>query len=191
MCFLLVGICSVAHAQATFSVVGGYGVGLTENNYLSLDPNAAWLGRVTMSNSLGFRGFRYNLGLEYGEDVWAMRPVVQGGISMVLFRPSGFIKAATAEDVSYHKTKAYLSIDVNSYHGATPVEDTWLYQWGIEPAVVMGRQLGRQWILTGTASYRMNWCPAYTNFGEVTAYSGVFAHVGLLYSMPPKRYKPN
>jgi hypothetical protein len=177
-------------AQVSWRVVGGWGVGITENRALDVDPAAAWLGRATVSGYLPVPGFRYNLGVEYGEDVWGQRPAVQGGIALVWLNPSGFLKAMTAEDVTYSSIPWFISTDINSFHAAVPYEDTWLYGWGIEPAIVAGRTLSKNMLLTGSVSYRFNYCAPYAQFGTVTSYSGLFLHLGLSFTRGRRFYKP-
>ena len=77
----------------------------------------------------GYPPFRYNIGASFVQDVWAGHPSVTAGISGVFMKPSGFIKAQTAEDVTYITNKWYLSVDINSVRAAIPVDDSWVYQW--------------------------------------------------------------
>lgn len=174
--------------QLTF--VGGYGLGLMENNYTAFDPSALWLGRVSYSNGLGLFGLRYNVGLEYGEDIWGSRPMAQVGLSAVFLRPSGFIRAATAEDVSYNKTKWYLSVDINSYHGVSGLTDTLVYQWGIEPALVLGRPLNRYWLVIGAFSLRHSRIPAYAENHPIYATTNFVGHLGLSWRIHSLAHKP-
>jgi hypothetical protein len=188
---LLLVFVSCAKLQAQqLTMVGGYGLGLMENNYTAFDPSALWLGRVSYSNGLGLFGLRYNVGLEYGADTWGNRPMAQIGLSAVFLRPSGFIRAATAEDVSYNKTKWYLSVDINSYHGVSGLSDTLVYQWAIEPSLVLGRPLNRYWLIIGAFSLRHSRIPAYTENHPIYATSNFVGHLGLSWRIHSLAHKP-
>ena len=186
----LIGMAGMTLGQATYFLTGGAAAGVTENNYAELKLPAAYEGRFIYSNNLGILRFRYNIGASFVQDVWAGHPSVTAGISGVFMKPSGFIKAQTAEDVTYITNKWYLSVDINSVHAAIPVDDSWVYQWGIEPAVVIGRPISKKVLFILSPSYRLNYSPAYVSYGEVTSWSGLFLHAGLMYSPGPKRYKP-
>jgi hypothetical protein len=189
-CILLSGICFQVSAQVTWSVTGGYGIGITEDGALDVNPEASYFGRAGFSGNLRVPGFRYNLGLEYGQNVWGARPAAQAGIVLVWLNPSGFLRAGSAEDVTYRNIPWFISTDINSFHGAVPVEDTWVYEWGIEPAIVVGRTLTKGLLLTSSVSYRFNYCPAYEQFGSTTSYSGLFLHLGLSYAKGRRFFQP-
>lgn len=188
--FLLLSVPLCTQAQLTYTAVGGYGVGITRNGALEVDPEAAYLGRVTVSGNVRGGWLQYNLGVEYGSDGWAERPAAQGGLSLVWVMPSGFLKASSAAQVTYRNIPWFISTDVNSFHMAIPAGDTWLYGWGIEPALVAARKLTSEFMLAGSLSYRFNYCKAYAPFGSLQSYSVLFVHLGLMYTRGKRYARP-
>lgn len=189
--FIMLTLLAVgAQAQLTYTVVGAYGVGITRNGAQEIDPTAAMLGRLTISGNVTGGWLQYNLGLEYGSDAWAERPAAQGGLSLVWLMPSGFLKAASASQVTYRNIPWFISTDINSFHMAIPAGDTWLYGWAIEPALVTARKLTPELMLAGSLSYRFNYCKAYAPFGSLRSYSGIFVHLGLMYTRGKRYARP-
>ncbi|MFN3939710.1 MAG: hypothetical protein ACK4IY_03930 [Chitinophagales bacterium] len=184
--FFCASVCSAQqiHIQA------GNAVGILYNAEFDLDMASGFTFSSTYTSVLRKLNVIYNLGAEYSIAGWGNQVLLQTGISKVWMRPSGFIRAADKESVTYIKSNWLVSTDLNMYNGVALFRPAPLYVFAVEPAVIAAYKTGDRFFISGTVAPRFTWCPGYIDYGEINSYTDILFKIGVAWFLDTKRFKP-
>lgn len=177
------------HAQQ-YSVQAGNAVGLYYNNNFDFDISSGFTLDATYTSVIKKFGVLYNLGAEYSITGWGSQVLIQTGYSKVWMRPTGFIRAADKESVTYIKSNWMISTDLNIYNGFALTKPNPLYVFAVEPAFVASYKTGSHFFITGTIAPRFTWSPAYKEYGEINSYTDIVFKLGVSWFINRQKFRP-
>lgn len=184
--FFYASICSAQQ----INIQTGNAVGVMYNSEFDFDIASGFSFSGTYTSAIKKFKVNYNLGAEYSIAGWGNQVLIQTGISKVWMRPSGFIRAADKESVTYIKSNWLVSTDVNIYNGFALFNPTSLYVFAVEPAVVASYKTGDRFFISGTIAPRFTWSPGYDDYGEINSYTDILIKIGVIWFLDTKRFKP-
>lgn len=189
LCILLLCISTFAKAQQ-YSIQAGNAVGVMYNNTFDLDIASGFTLDATYTSVIRKFAVLYNAGLEYSITGWGSQVLLQTGLSKVWLRPSGFIRAADKESVTYIKSNWMLSTDLNVYNGVALFRPAPLHVFAVEPALVISYKTGDHFFITGAIAPRFTWCPAYADYGTINSYTDIICKLGISWFVNKQKFKP-
>lgn len=172
-----------------YTIQLGNATGILYNSTFDFDISSGLMFDATYTSAIRKTGLLYNLGTEYAIAGWGSMILLQTGISKVWMRPTGFIRAADKESVTYIKNNWLLTTDLNIYNGLALFRPSPLYVLAVEPACAISYKTGDYFFISGSIAPRFTWCPEYKSFGEISSYTDIVLKLGVSWFVNRQKFR--